>query len=110
MHPYEWGILGVKRLDFYPISNCADCTNIAPAVVETLVAIQASIAATFPSHLGSDRQGALLLTSYRGQTFNRLSSPIALLALLLTSHRGQTFNRPSTAIASVAIIYTNKLN
>jgi len=56
--------------------------------VETLVAIQASIAATFPSHLGSDRQGALLLTSYRGQTFNRLSSPIA----------------------SVAIIYTNKLN
>jgi hypothetical protein len=63
-----------------------------------------------PSHLGSDRQGALLLTSYRGQTFNRLSSPIALLALLLTSPCRQTFNRPSTAIASVAKIYTNKLN
>ena len=84
--------------------------HIAPAVVETLVAIQASIAATFSSHLGSDRQGALLLTSYRGQTFNRLSSPIALLALLLASYRGQRFNRLSSPIASVAIIYTNKLN
>jgi hypothetical protein len=62
--------------------------HITPAVVAAFVAIQASIAATFPSHLGSDRQGALLLTS----------------------HRGQTFNRPSTAIASLAIIYTNKLN
>ncbi len=84
--------------------------HIAPAVVAAFVAIQASIAATFPSHLGSDRQGALLLTSYHRQRFNRLSSPIALLALLLTSHRGQTFNRPSTAIASVAQIYTKKLN
>jgi len=51
-----------------------------------------------------------LLTSYRGQTFNRLSSPIALLALLLASYRGQRFNRLSSPIASVAIIYTNKLN
>jgi len=84
--------------------------HIAPAVVETLVAIQASIAATFSSHLGSDRQGALLLTSYRGQTFNRLSSPIALLALLLASYRGQRFNRLSSPIALLAIIYTNKLN
>jgi len=84
--------------------------HIAPAVVAAFVAIQASIAATFPSHLGSDRQGALLLTSYRGQTFNRLSSPIALLALLLASYRGQRFNRLFSAIASVAIIYTNKLN
>ena len=91
-------------------SETVPIAHIAPAVVETLVAIQASIAATFPSHLVSARQGALLLTSYRGQTFNRLSSPIALLALLLASYRGQTFNRPSTAIASVAIIYTNKLN
>jgi hypothetical protein len=85
-------------------------THIAPAVVETLVAIQASIAATFPSHLGSDRQGTLLLTSYRGQTFNRLSSPIALLALLLASYHRQRFNRLFSAIASVAKIYTNKLN
>jgi len=85
-------------------------TPIAPAVVETLVAIQASIAAIFPSHLGSDHQGALLLTSYRGQTFNRLSSPIALLALLLASYHRQRFNRLSSPIASVAIIYTNKLN
>ena len=106
--------------------------HIAPAVVGTLVAAQASITATFPSHLGSDRQGSLLLTSYRGQTFNRLSSPITLLALLLASYRGQTFNRLSSpiallalllasyrgqrfnrlfsVIASIAIIYTNKLN
>ena len=27
MHPHEWGILGVKRIDFYPISNCADCSH-----------------------------------------------------------------------------------
>jgi hypothetical protein len=84
--------------------------HIAPAVVAAFVAIQASIAATFPSHLGSDRQGALLLTSYHRQRFNRLSSPIALLALLLASYRGQRFNRLSSPIASVAIIYTNKLN
>jgi hypothetical protein len=37
MHPYEWGILGVKALDFYPIFDCADCTNIAPAVVAVFV-------------------------------------------------------------------------
>jgi hypothetical protein len=37
MHPYEWGILGVKGLNFYLISNCADCTNIAPAVVAAFV-------------------------------------------------------------------------
>jgi len=91
-------------------SETVPIAHIAPAVVETLVAIQASIAATFPSHLGSDRQGALLLTSYHGQTFNRLSSPITLLALLLASYHHQTFNRPSSAIASLAIIYTNKLN
>lgn len=48
IHPHEWGILGVKRLDFYPISNCADCTNIAPAVVETQVTASASIAPTVP--------------------------------------------------------------
>jgi hypothetical protein len=48
MHPYEWGIIGVKRLDFYLISNCADCTNIAPAVVAAFVAAQASIAPTVP--------------------------------------------------------------
>ena len=27
--------LCVKGLEFYPISNCADCTNIAPNVVTT---------------------------------------------------------------------------
>jgi hypothetical protein len=69
-------------------SETVPIAHIAPAAVETLVATQASITATFPSHLGSDRQGALLLTSHRRQTFNRLS----------------------TAITSVAIIYTNKLN
>jgi hypothetical protein len=62
--------------------------HIAPAVVAACVAAQASIATTFPSRLGSDRQGSLLLTS----------------------HCGQTFNRPSSAIASVAKIYTKKLN
>lgn len=25
----------VKGFEFYPISNCADCTNIAPTVVTT---------------------------------------------------------------------------
>ncbi|WP_293356389.1 hypothetical protein [Microcoleus sp. CAWBG51] len=50
MHPYEWGILGVKGLNFYPIFDCADCTNIAPAVVVAFVAAQASIAAAFRSH------------------------------------------------------------
>ncbi len=24
MHPYEWGILGIKALDFYRIFGCAD--------------------------------------------------------------------------------------
>ncbi|MEG4224189.1 hypothetical protein [Microcoleus sp. Pol12A6] len=55
MHPYEWGIIGVKALDFYRIFDCADCTNIAPAVVAAFVAAQASIAASVPLHLGSDR-------------------------------------------------------
>jgi len=27
MHPYEWGILGVKALDFYRIFDCADCSH-----------------------------------------------------------------------------------
>ena len=27
MHPYEWGIIGVKALDFYPIFDCADCSH-----------------------------------------------------------------------------------
>ncbi len=63
MHPDEWGILDVKGLDFYPISNCADCTNIAPAVVEVLMTASASIATTFPSHLGSDRSKARSLVS-----------------------------------------------
>ena len=38
-------------------------THIAPAVVATCVAAQASIAATFPSHLGSDRSKARSLVS-----------------------------------------------
>ena len=91
-------------------SETVPIAHIAPAVVETLVGAQASITATFPSHLGSDRQGALLLTSYRGQTFNRPSTAIALLALLLASYHRQRFNRLFSVIASVAIIYTNKLN
>jgi len=61
MHPYEWGILGVKRLDFYPISNCADCTNIASAVVETLVTAVASIAPTFPIARLAERASPALL-------------------------------------------------
>jgi hypothetical protein len=52
LHPYEWGILGVKRLDFYPLFGCADCTNIAPAVVAAFVPAQASIATTVPIALG----------------------------------------------------------
>jgi hypothetical protein len=63
MHPYEWGILGVKGLNFYPISNCADCTNIASAVVAAFVAAQASIATTFPSHLGSESSKARSLVN-----------------------------------------------
>jgi len=72
--------------------------HIAPAVVAAFVAAQASIAAIFPSHLGSaiDRIARSLVNQ--------------ALALLLTSHRCQTFNRLSTAITSQAIIYTNKLN
>jgi len=27
LHPYEWGILGIKALDFYPIFDCADCSH-----------------------------------------------------------------------------------
>lgn len=27
MHPYEWGILGIKALDFYPLFDCADCSH-----------------------------------------------------------------------------------
>jgi hypothetical protein len=27
MHPYEWGILGVKALDFYPLFGCTDCSH-----------------------------------------------------------------------------------
>jgi len=27
MLPYEWGILGVKALDFYPLFDCADCSH-----------------------------------------------------------------------------------
>ncbi|MEG4959417.1 MULTISPECIES: hypothetical protein [unclassified Microcoleus] len=27
MHPYEWGILLIKALDFYPIFDCADCSH-----------------------------------------------------------------------------------
>jgi hypothetical protein len=45
-------------------SSAVSVAHIAPAVVVAFVAAQASIAATFPSHLGSDRQGTLLLASY----------------------------------------------
>ena len=63
--------------------------HIAPAVVENLVAAQASIAATFHrTWVAHAQKLALLLASYHRQRFNRLSSPIA----------------------SVAKIYTNKLN
>jgi len=27
MHPYEWEILGVKGLNFYPLFGCADCLH-----------------------------------------------------------------------------------
>jgi hypothetical protein len=37
--------------------------HITPAVVAAFVAAQASIAATFPSHLGSDRSKARSLVS-----------------------------------------------
>jgi len=44
-------------------SETVPIAHIAPAVVETLVATQASITATFPSHLGSDRSKARSLVS-----------------------------------------------
>ena len=28
MQPYEWGILGVKGLDFYPLFGCADWEHV----------------------------------------------------------------------------------
>jgi hypothetical protein len=52
MHPDEWGILGVKGLIFTR-SSTVPIAHIAPAVVAAFVAAQASIATTFPSHLGS---------------------------------------------------------
>ena len=61
MHPYEWGILGIKALDFYPIFGCADCTNIAPAVVAAFVAAQASIAPTVPIARLAERASLALL-------------------------------------------------
>ncbi len=61
MHPDEWGILDVKGLDFYPISNCADCTNIAPAVVEILVTAVASLAPTVPIARLAERASLALL-------------------------------------------------
>ena len=27
MHPYEWGILDVKAVNFYPLFGCADCSH-----------------------------------------------------------------------------------
>jgi len=47
-------------------SSTVPIAHIAPAVVAAVVTAQASIATTFPSHLGSDAQKlALLLTSHR---------------------------------------------
>jgi len=43
-----------RRLIFTGYST-VPITHIAPAVVAAVVAAQASIATTFPSHLGSDR-------------------------------------------------------
>jgi hypothetical protein len=51
MHLYEWGILGVKALDFYPLFDCADCSHCS-CCCDNFVAALASIA---PSHLGSER-------------------------------------------------------
>ena len=51
-----------RRLIFTGYST-GPIAHIAPAVVENLVAAQASIAATFPSHLGSDRSKARSLVN-----------------------------------------------
>jgi hypothetical protein len=51
MHPYEWGIIGIRRLIFTGYST-VPIAHIAPAVVENLVAAQASIAPTVPIALG----------------------------------------------------------
>jgi hypothetical protein len=47
MHPYEWGILGVKALDFYPLFDCADCSHCS-CCCDNFVAALASIAPVTP--------------------------------------------------------------
>jgi len=42
MHPYEWRILGVKGLDFYPLFDCADCSHCS-CCCDNFVAALASI-------------------------------------------------------------------
>ncbi len=44
-------------------SSAVPIAHIAPAVVAAFVATQASIAATFPSHLGSERSKARSLVN-----------------------------------------------
>ena len=44
MHPYEWGIIGVKGLDFYPLFDCADYSHCS-YFCDNFVAALASIAA-----------------------------------------------------------------
>ena len=47
MHPYEWGILGVKGLECYPLFDCADCSHCS-CCCDNGVAALASIAAVTP--------------------------------------------------------------
>ncbi len=53
----------MSRRLIFTRSETVPIAHIAPAVVETLVATQASITATFPSHLGSDRSKARSLVN-----------------------------------------------
>jgi hypothetical protein len=53
----------VSRRLIFTRSSAVPIAHIAPAVVETLVAAQASIATTFPSHLGSERSKARSLVN-----------------------------------------------
>ena len=53
----------MSRRLIFTRSSAVPIAHIAPAVVAAFVAAQASIATTFPSHLGSDRSKARSLVN-----------------------------------------------
>jgi len=53
----------MSRRLIFTRSSAVPIAHIAPAVVAAFLALQASIAATFPSHLGSNRSKARSLVN-----------------------------------------------